>query len=276
MQRPTGLTSNKLALLLGAWVLVFCATRFALVPAVIPEWFHADDRLDACIKPWQLLTGQRLSGNDTSYIPFLFYIISYRLFDFGPDAARLVTIPLAAVGLAFYGMAFARAFGRFTGIFTLGVVLVTVQFITAPVVPTVTCSAFWFSGPALYILTGPLAGHRVLLLSLLLAASLLSYPAGTVDHRTPAGVSPAAVPTLLGPRADHPALGVDGRKSGCRLGGAAPRRGQTERSPLGHPNRKILASSRISLRSGRRCGTSSSPPTPGTPSREGFPTFCPN
>jgi hypothetical protein len=77
-------------------------------------------------------------------------------------------------------MAFARAFGRFTAIFALGVMLVTVQFITAPVVPSVTCSAFWFSGPALYILTGPLAGHRLLLLSLLLAASLLSYPAGTV------------------------------------------------------------------------------------------------
>jgi hypothetical protein len=180
MQRLTGMPSNKLALLLGAWVLVFCATRFALVPAVIPEWFHADDRLDACIKPWQLLTGQRLAGNDTSYIPFLFYAASYRVFDFSPGAARLVTIPLFAVSLAFYGLAFGRAFGRFVGVFTLGVVLVTVQFITTPVVPTVTCSAFWFSGPALYILTCPLAGHRLLLLGLLLAASLLSYPAGTV------------------------------------------------------------------------------------------------
>jgi hypothetical protein len=174
------LTPRRLAFLLGAWALVFCAARFALVPAVIPEWFHMDDRLDACIKPWQLLTGQRLAGKDTSYIPFLFYAASYRVFDFSPGAARLVTISLFAVSLTFYGLAFSRAFGRFAGIFTLGVVLVTVQFITAPVVPTVTCSAFWFSGPALYILTGPLDRNRLLLLSLLLGASLLSYPAGTV------------------------------------------------------------------------------------------------
>jgi hypothetical protein len=91
-----------------------------------------------------------------------------------------VTIPFFAISVVFYGLAFSRVFGRFAGVFTLAVVLVTVQFITRPVVPTVTCSAFWCAGPVLYILTGPLDRPRLLLLSLLLAASLLTYPAGTV------------------------------------------------------------------------------------------------
>jgi hypothetical protein len=92
----------------------------------------------------------------------------------------LVTIPFFALSLGFYGLAFYRSIGRFAAFFALALVLVTIQFITVPIVPTVTCSAFWFSGPALYLLTGPLQRSHVPLLSLLVAASLFTYPAGSV------------------------------------------------------------------------------------------------
>jgi len=159
------------------FAVIFCATRFAVVPLVIPEWFHRDDRLNACISPFRLLTG---TVRDTALIPKLSFIASYWLFDFSPTSARIPTIVLASIGLAFYGAAFGRAFGRYVGCLSLILILVTVQLVIHPVVPTNVSSAFWLSGPCVYLLTGKLDHWRVALIAILCAGSLLCYPAGAI------------------------------------------------------------------------------------------------
>jgi len=167
---------TRAALAAGVF-LFFLASRAAVAPFQrYDAYYLLDGELASCIEPWQLFTGKPLDGGDTSLLPVLLFGASHLLFGFGIPSAQVPTIVLGALAMAFFFLAWARAFGTRGALVSLAFVGVGFPHVWHTILPTVISSGVWTIGPLLYGLTFPPSRSRLVGLALLAALVPFTYP----------------------------------------------------------------------------------------------------
>jgi hypothetical protein len=160
---------------------VFLLSRSLTTPfTCCSPQYQSDGALDACVKPWQLVTGQPITGADTTYLSMAIYLLVSEAFGFDVLLLQLVTALLMACSMAVAFLGLDRAIGRGGALATCGLLAVSLPFITHGSLPTNTASSLWGVSAALYLLTLPATGPRIVLLALAGTLSLLAYAAGIV------------------------------------------------------------------------------------------------
>lgn len=90
---------------------LFLVTRLLAAPYFLKGEYHIDDALDSCIKPWQMLSGQQISGNDTNFLFFGLMATAYWLFGFSVEIAQLASLILFSISLGCFAVVWRRLFG---------------------------------------------------------------------------------------------------------------------------------------------------------------------
>jgi hypothetical protein len=158
----------------------FLISRFFLSDFLWSEWYTSDDALDACIKPWQLLSGKPIFQNDTSYLSLYSFLLTYRLIGFNFSYAYDTTAIVFSVSLFLYLISFDRFFGTRTIAITCLIIFFSFPFITIPNFGTTASFGIVAPALALIVISRGLPSLTAALLPLCACASYFLYGSGLV------------------------------------------------------------------------------------------------
>lgn len=159
---------------------LFLVTRLLAAPYFLKGEYHIDDALDSCIKPWQMLSGQQISGNDTNFLFFGLMATAYWLFGFSVEIAQLASLILFSISLGCFAVVWRRLFGGAAVFFMVLLSLVGIPYLARSIFPTTATSGFWLFPFVLLGLSGKETWREAIGISLALSLSLFSYTAGTI------------------------------------------------------------------------------------------------